>query len=75
MNLLNKNIINKRSIPATDNEKKENNNLKLSKINDKNQNNDLSMTQRTHKKNNKNIIESLNQKKGRIIYIYYIFYQ
>ena len=63
MNLLNKNIINKRSTSVTSNVKKENNNLKLSKINNKNKINDLAMTQRDNKKNDKNIIESLNPEK------------
>ena len=63
MNLLNKNIINKRAISVANNGKKENNNLKLSEINDKNQNNDLAMTQRDNKKNDKKNIESLNKEK------------
>ena len=63
MNLLNKNIINKRSTSVTSNVKKENNNLKLSKINNKNKINDLAMTQRDNKKNDKNVIESLNPEK------------
>ena len=63
MNLLNKNIINKTSTSVTSNVKKENNNLKLSKINNKNKINDLAMTQRDNKKNDKNVIESLNPEK------------